>query len=141
MELAIIVLVVLGLGIFLIVEGVVPIAPNSTVQKIAKAIAKAEGFYVQGSLPQRAHNPGDIEEGDKGYGLINGKTVFASDSQGWQALYNQVQAILDGKSAYYFPSMTIAQIGNIYSGGDPNWGQNVADELGVDIDTPIGQVS
>jgi hypothetical protein len=141
MELSVIVLLVLGIAVFLFVEGVVPIAPSSTVQRIAKAIAKAEGFYVSGSVPSRAHNPGDLKLGDKGYGTIDGKTIFPSDSQGWQALYHEVQLILDGKSAYYQPSMSIADIGNIYSGGDPNWAQNVADDLGVDVDTQIGQVT
>ena len=32
---------------------------SSIVDKIAQAIAYAEGFFVTGSRPQRNHNPGD----------------------------------------------------------------------------------
>jgi hypothetical protein len=135
------VLGIVGVAAFLIFGGNMAIIPTTQVQAIAKAIARAEGFYVQGSVPQRANNPGDLKEGDKGYGLIDDKTVFPSPGQGWNALYAQVQAILDNRSKYYNSGMTIAEIGMVYSGGDPNWAQNVADTLGVDTETPIGQVS
>jgi hypothetical protein len=137
----IIVLGIVGVAAFFIFGGNLPIAPSTTVQKIAKAIATAEGFYVQNSIPQRANNPGDLELGDKGLGTIAGKTIYSSPSAGWQALYHEVQLILDNQSRYYNSGMTIAEVGNIYSGGDSNWAQNVADTLGVDVETPIGQVS
>lgn len=143
MEIGIIVLLLLGVAIFLYVEGDLPIAPSTTVQAIAKAVARAEGFYAQGSVPQRANNPGDLELGDIGYGTIAGKTIYSSPSQGWSALYRVIEGWLDGTSKIYGPDWTIADIANTYTGGDnaANWAQNVADSLGVGTDTPIGQVS
>ena len=40
--------------------------PTQGVTAMAQAIAEAEGFFVPGSLPARAHNPGDLTEGDFG---------------------------------------------------------------------------
>jgi len=144
----VIVLGIIGIAIFLLVEGGnMAIAPTTQVQKIAKAIAQAEGFYTQGSIPQRAHNPGDIEAGDLGYGTISGKTIYPADAQGWQALYNQVQAMLDNSSANYSPADSIQDVADEYVNGGANtqasidWANNVADLLGVDVTTPIGQVS
>lgn len=145
----VILLVFLGVVIFLTVEGgILPVAPSTVVQKIAKAIAKAEGFYVKGSLPQRANNPGDLEEGDIGYGTINGKTKFPSASQGWIRLYSQVEAMLDNSSRVYGPTWTIQDVANEYVSGQQSpttdsteWAQNVADTLGVDVDTQIGQIA
>lgn len=123
------------------------IVPSTAVQKIAKAIAQAEGFYVQGSIPQRAHNPGDLERGDIGHGTIAGKTIYPADSQGWQALYNEVQMMLDNSSAHYAPTDSIQDVADEYVNGGNNtedstaWAQNVADALEVDASTPIGQVS
>lgn len=138
-----IILAIVGIGAFLIVEGGMPIAPSTAVQKISKGIAKAEGFYVQGSIAQRANNPGDLERGDIGYGTISGKTIYPSAGQGWNALYVQVQAMLNGTSAYYNPSMSISEIAPIYTGNDnaTAWAQNVADSVGVDPDTQIGQIT
>lgn len=143
-----VIFVFIGAAIFILIEGRMPIIPSTVVQKIAQAIAKAEGFYVQGSVPQRAKNPGDLELGDRGYGTIDGKTVFPSTSQGWQALYAQVQSILDNSSAIYGPDWTIQDIANEYVNGRSDitsdsaaWANNVADSLGVTPDTQIGQVT
>lgn len=88
------------------------------VRAIAEAIARAEGFYASGSLPQRAHNPGDLKLGDRGNGTINGKTVFASDDAGWLALYAQVDRMLAGRSAYYSADDSIASIAATWTGND-----------------------
>jgi hypothetical protein len=136
-----------GIAIFLILEGGL-FSPSTTVKKIAVAIATAEGFYVNGSLPQRANNPGDLESGDIGHGLLDNKTVYASVSDGWEALYRQVQAMLNNSSAIYGPTWTIQDVANEYVSGQQNpttdstaWAQNVANTLGVDVDTQIGQIS
>lgn len=149
MDLAVIFLLIIGVAVFFVIEGGnLPIQPSGPVQKIAKAIAIAEGFYVSGSLPQRANNPGDIEQGDIGYGTIDGKTKYPSASQGWQALYAQVQAMLDNSSAIYGPSWTIQDVANEYVSGQSHntsssadWAENVANALGVTVDTQIGQIS
>jgi len=112
---------------------------NDKVKAVAEAIASAEGFGVAGAIPTRAHNPGDLEMGDVGNGTIQGKTVFASDTDGWQALYRQVQLILYGGSSYYSPSDTWRQVGSVYAGGDPAWAINVAAHLGVNPDSSVGE--
>jgi hypothetical protein len=139
-----IVLGIIGIAAFLILGGNLPIAPTTQVQVIAKAIAKAEGFYVQGSISQRAHNPGDLELGDIGYGTISLKTIYPSDGQGWNALYRQVERFLGIlPSSMYNSNMSIAEIASHYVGdsGASDWARNVADALGVDVDTPIGEVT
>ena len=110
------------------------------VNRIAVAFANAEGFYVPGSLPQRIHNPGDLEEGDRGYGVLEGKTIFFNDADGWAALYTQVERMLSGKSPLYPPTMTLAEAGMRYSGGDANWAKNVAAALGVDESITLAEL-
>lgn len=102
------------------------------VQALANAIATAEGFFVSGTTPQIQNNPGDLETN----GVIN---TYPTAQDGWNALYNQVQMMLYGGSAYYDPSMTIAQVGQIYANGDPNWANNIATTLGVTTDTTLQQ--
>ena len=98
----------------------------------AQAIANAEGFGVDGAIPTRANNPGDLALGDMGYGTLgSGITVFPSLAAGIQALENQVAKMTGGTSHVYNPNMSIAQAGSIYANGDPNWGSNVAKALGL----------
>ena len=82
------------------------------VQKIAHAIAMAEGFFVSGSRSKRNNNPGDITADITGTatGSDGMFMVYGSASDGWNALYKQVQEMLDGTSSYYDPSMTISEI-------------------------------
>ncbi len=145
----VILLVLVGVGIFLVSQGGnVAIVPTTAVQKIAKAIAKAEGFYVQGSIPQRANNPGDLERGDIGFGVISLKTIYPSAGQGWEALYHQIGIMLDNSSAVYGPTWTIQDVADEYVSGMQSdtkdaaaWAQNVADTLGVSVDTQIGTIA
>ena len=80
---------------------------NQKTHSLAHAIAIKEGFYNQGkeqNIPQRAHNPGDIEYGD--FALAHGATgfvlakggkkiaTFADDKAGFNAMY----ALLGSKS-------------------------------------------
>jgi hypothetical protein len=123
-------------------EGVVNMS-NDLVQKLAQAIAKAEGFFSPGSLPNRTNNPGDLKLGDKGLGTVAGKTVFASPEEGFQALERQINLILTGRSDYYSPDMTIREIAQVYTGGDnaDAWANIVAGQLGVSPDTPLSEIS
>ena len=105
---------------------------------LANAIANAEGFGVSGAIPTRANNPGDLALGDIGYGTLgNGITVFPDVASGAAALENQVNKMVNGGSHVYDPNMTIAQAGQIYSGGDSNWAKNVAQTLGVPSSTTL----
>jgi hypothetical protein len=99
---------------------------------IAVAIAVAEGFYVKDSIPQRCSNPGDLELGNLcDLGTIDGKTIFPNATIGWQYLERQVEKMLSGRDLLYPATMTLAEVGLKYSGGDPAWSKNVAETLSV----------
>lgn len=106
----------------------------------AQAIARAEGFYVSGSIPQRAHNPGDLKVPGLPT-LAGGITQFPDDAAGWSALYKQLYRILTGQSAYYTPDDTIAQMADNWTATQKTiWGQNVAMFLGVPTSTHLWEV-
>lgn len=110
------------------------------VNRIAIAIAHAEGFYVKGAIPQLANNPGDLKLGDVGYGTLGeGITVFQTSDLGWNALFHQVGKMLAGKSPYYHLTMTLAEVGMKYS-GSPDWAKNVASALGVAETITLGEL-
>ncbi len=118
--------------------------PSSTVQRIARAIAFAEGFYVPGSRPARDHNPGDMTEDliGKSIGTDGPFVVYASDDDGWANLYAQIQKWLDGSSSYASQESTVADLAEFYTTTDQTaWATNVANQLGVSINTPIGEIS
>jgi len=108
---------------------------------LSNAIAQAEGYGVSGALPTLANNPGDLKLGDQGLGTLQGITIFPNAQAGQVALQNQVNSMLDGSSQYYDPSMTLSDIGQTYANGDSNWAQNVANILGTDVNTPLGQIA
>lgn len=114
-----------------------PPAPSESILAMAKAIAVAEG-----SDPDW-NNPGDLtlSFGFPTLGTANSAGVlkFQNCADGWQALYKQLEAIVNGNSRYSL-SDTIASFGLGYSGGDSNWAVNVANELGVTPDTQLSDV-
>lgn len=116
-------------------------------QKIAAAIAKAEGSGKPGAIPTIANNPGDLVEGDLGNGTIQGKTVFASAQEGLTALENMVSGWLTGNSRIYSPDMTISEISTWYVNGTADataasdaWASNVANALGLSVNDPLSAV-
>jgi hypothetical protein len=123
------------------IEEVVMSASQSIVNKIANAIAIAEGFFNPGSRPRKNHNPGDFERDitGKGVGFDGPYVIYANDEDGWDALKKQVALMFEGSSIYN-PNMTISDVAYHYADGkhDPqgaaNWAANVAAELGVDVD-------
>ena len=140
---AILVIVFGALVAVLIVGGNVPAfggdVVNDKVKSIAQAIAQAEGFGVAGAIPTRANNPGDLKLGDIGNGAINGKTVFASESDGWAALYKQINLMVSGGSSYYAPTDSWRAIAKTWVGTSDyvNWLSTVVDSLGVDPDSTL----
>ncbi len=116
----------------------ITIVSDTVVDRIARAIARAEGYFVPGSLPNRLNNPGSLKDPNTGK-----LRAFPTIEEGWAALKHQVARMLEGTSAFYKPSMTIAQIAAIYTGGDkPDaWARIVASELGVSPDTPLKDVA
>jgi hypothetical protein len=119
-------------------------ATDATVQKIAQAIAFAEGFYVTGSRPARNNNPGDMTQDliGKSTGKDGPFVVYATVNDGWANLYAQIELWLYGGSSHATSQSTITQIAGFYTTTDQSaWATNVANQLGVSIDTQIGEVS
>lgn len=115
------------------------------VQRLAQAIASAEGFYTAGSRPQRNNNPGDVTQDliHKAVGMDGAFPVYATAADGWANLYAQVNLWLSGGSAHATPDSTISDVSQFYTtdvpaGAQQTWALNVANGLGVTVDTPIG---
>ena len=118
--------------------GAAATSSNQT-QVIAQAIAKAEGFGASPTnIPTSRNNPGNIKD-------ASGNIIqYATPQQGWDALYNQVNLMISGQSAFYSPDMTWNQIAALYVTGNPgssggqNWANNVSSTLGVDPNSTLG---
>lgn len=116
---------------------------SPTIRRIGEAIATAEGFYMEGSRPQRNNNPGDltVDVSGKGVGMDGPYVIYATAEDGFSALYKQISKWLAGTSKYISASMTISQAAQIYSpSGWMEWSNNVANYLGVSTDTPLNQI-
>jgi hypothetical protein len=104
----------------------------------ARAIATAEGFYVPGSIPRIANNPGNLVIPNWTGPTIGSERIsmFSTVEEGWSRLYRQLQLIVSGTSRVYSLDMTIADMGNRWApGGSANlpgaWASNVARVLEV----------
>src|SRR5271165_3492446 len=91
------------------------------VSKLTHAIAKAEGFYKKGTLPNRYHNPGDIRSklrhaypGQIGLNK-HGYVIFRDDASGWAALTAQIDKIISGESTKYNVNMTLNEFARKYA--------------------------
>lgn len=118
------------------------------IRKLARAIANAEGFNVPNSRPARNHNPGNLTKDitATGIGMDPGPgvsyVIYKTDADGWDALEKQVRLMFAGGSHFYFPSMTIAQMAEKYTGTQQSaWARNVAVALGVSVDTRLDQLT
>lgn len=102
---------------------------------IDSAIASAEGYGIPKAIPTLTNNPGDLENGDIGYGMMgNGITNYPSIEAGMRALDAQISAIANGTSKNYSPNESINSIGQKYAGQGTqgsNWANNVANALGI----------
>lgn len=115
------------------------------VQSFAHAIAKAEGFYIRGTVPSRYHNPGDLTcprfthcyDGQRGVSK-RGYVIFRNDAAGWSALKQQLTSIINGTSKKYDLRMTFAQMGHIYA-CDRRWARKITGWLGVDLTTTLAE--
>ena len=124
--------------------GMVDTSETSVTQRIAQAIAAAEGFGVAGARPTRNHNPGDMTADliGRSTGKDGAFVVYANDEDGWQNLYAQVNAWLEGTSRHAGPQSTIFDISRFYTTTEQDvWAANVAGVLGVDLDTQIGTIA
>jgi hypothetical protein len=109
------------------------------VSRFSHAITVAEG-----SDPDW-NNPGDmtISLGFRTVGVANAAGVlkFAQWIDGEYVLCHQCYLMLSGKSEIYSLSMTLAQAGLKYSGGDPNWAKNAAAVLDLPVTATLYAVS
>jgi len=135
----------LGAGYILLqLGGGVNTTASPAVQKLAQAIAKAEGFYTAGSRPARNHNPGDMTQDliGKAVGQDGPFPIYATDADGWADLYAQINLWMSGGSEHADPSSTIEDLSSFYTANDQStWALNVANALGVPVDTEIGQIA
>jgi hypothetical protein len=119
---------------------------DAKVEQMAAGIAQAEGFYVAGSIPQKAHNPGDLAKGDMGdtgnYIFAKGGVqiiVFLTDDDGWTALKTKIRRMLTNTSKVYNTQMSLSQLAQTYTGGDnpEAWANTLAQNLGVGTDSSL----
>lgn len=106
----------------------------------ADAIAFAEGFYVAGSRAARNNNPGNITLDITGTAVGNDGIfmVYATATDGWNALKRQIEMILENTSRIYNSNMTIMEIAQRYTTTQQQeWASNVAYRMGVPLDVPI----
>ncbi len=114
-------------------------------QKLAHAIAKAEGFGARNAKPTRLHNPGDIRArcGNAYPGQVGidkqGYAIFKTDRAGWAALEAQIDKIVVGASRFYSVNSTLRQLGRGYATSSI-WARNVAKNLGVTPDTSLFEI-
>jgi len=117
-----------------------PAHVESKLNAFARAIASAEGFGLAGTIPTRAHNPGDLViPGWTGasYGAEH-ISVFNSDTEGWAQLAHQLWLIRDGQSQQYHLAMTLAEMAAKWTRTEPQaWAATVAEALGVSVTTTL----
>ena len=119
-------------------------------KKFAKAISVAEGYGLPGAIPTLANNPGDLKiPGWTGESLGTGISVLQPDTLdspsapdgGWARLLHQLSLIMTGESQVYDPTDTISEMAQKWTATNPDdWAANVANALGVSVDTPIGEL-
>lgn len=111
--------------------------------ELAEAITLAEGGNVEGALPFRIHNPGDLELGDRGFGVEQKKTIYAKadpsaslddPTDGYSALRRECTAILTGASIIYRVTDSFEILASKYTGGDAPgvWCKIVTEKLNVE---------
>ena len=128
-----------------LVSFVTTLAVGQSTQELAKAIARTEGFYVKGTVPNRTNNPGDIRSRSThaypGQVGLNeqGYVVFGTAKAGWAALNHQLSMVAAGRSKYYQTSMTIQQFSRRYA-TSPLWAKNVARMLNVTPETTLAEL-
>jgi len=118
--------------------------PTDRIKRIAEAIARAEGYYVIGSIPRQYNNPGNLKPVGLNSVGAAGIRRFDTPEAGWNALYKQVDLMLTNRSSVYTSEMSIGEVAAHYVGmNDPdavNWARNVATFLGVDVSTRLEEI-
>ena len=117
-----------------------------SVDKLAQAIAKTEGYYTPHTIPNRCFNPGDLKvlrdyryPGQLGV-CKGGHARFRTQADGWSALQHQLDKIALGESKKYSVNMTLQELGKHYAGNSRVWAKNVSRNLGVEPDTYLWEI-
>ena len=113
-----------------------------TVTDLARAIARAEGYYAPGSRAMRSNNPGNI--------FYSGVyQTFATIEAGWKALEGPISSAIRGgiysskrtwrEFAWYYvngtaPDAAVIHASDAANGGPDQWLRNVSAALGVQLD-------
>jgi len=110
---------------------------DSIISLIASAIASGEGFFVNGSLPQRDNNPGDLRAAPW---LVH--PVIVDDfwkasllAQGIAGLYHQIA--LDIARGYTLRQLIEAWAPASDGNNTENYVNETARRTGLDPDTPL----
>lgn len=106
-------------------------------ETFAAAIKTYEGWFA-GSRSQRNHNPGNLKFANQSKAIGKDKdnfAIFTNDQDGQEALINQIQIAIDGRSKIYNPEMTITQFFEKYApsadNNNPNkYAEFVANSIG-----------
>lgn len=117
---------------------------RTLVQRFARGVARAEGFFLPGSRAARNHNPGNLTEDltGKAVGKDSGQFIkYATDADGFEALEKQVSMMFFGGSAFYNDQMTIAEVAAKWTTTQQlEWARNVAGALGVSTATKLSDI-
>lgn len=110
------------------------------VVRMARAIQDFEGWYP-GSKSYRHNNPGNLRRWP-GVPTVNGFAMFATEWDGFRALYRLLERAASGKSRIYKPDMTLVEFFARYAPSkdhnDPEtYAKFVARRLGVTENTTI----
>jgi hypothetical protein len=120
-----------------------PSAAPVEVGRLAQAIARTEGYCRVGTLPNRLNNPGDIRSTRRDaytgqVGLYRGYVVFRSERDGWRALCNLIQRVVDGTSSIYRQEMSFKEIARHYA-SSPQWVKTLCKILRVSQTTTLAE--
>ena len=128
---------------------------GTTVDDLAKSIARFEGYNVAGSIAQRNNNPGNLRAGTGQTGTdASGFAIFPDATTGYAALDHQIQLNADRGLSLdtFFGGQRDPLTGAVIPGGYPGYApaadsnnpgqysQTVAGWLGIDPNTPLTQV-
>ena len=105
--------------------------------RLASAIATAEGFFVNGSLPSRDNNPGDLRAAPwlTNPAVAHGFWVARSLPEGIAGLYHQIA--LDVARGYTLRQLISAWAPPSDGNNTANYISETARRTGLDADTPL----
>lgn len=136
--------VVAGLLIIYLIFGGDFMPAKTLYDRIAQAIMEFEGYF-SGSISYLNNNPGNLkfagQPGATGQDRF-GHAIFPTFQDGYQALINQIRAMLDGRSSLYPPTFTLVQAMNRYATANGNqYAMFIADRIGVDPNITLEQLN